>query len=172
MGHTHIQIEPQNTTPIDDIETFLISTNWRYERINTHELVVNLKGQYCEYHITTAWLESNDIVHLAFSFSIGLSSDVLPMNQEYSLLKLLCLMNESLQIGHFDLWREENAIVWRYSHIVSEGASVSFGTISHLFRIAVDICERHYPAFQFVLWAGHSPADALRCVLFETVGQA
>lgn len=172
MQKTHIQIETHNINPIDDIESFLMTTNWRYERISSHEMVINIKGQYCEYHITIAWLEHTDIIHSAVSFSIGLSSQTLPMNQEYALMKLLCLMNETMQVGHFDLWREENSIVWRHSHLLSENVALLPSTISRLFKMAIDGCERHYPAFQFVLWAGHNPDDALRCVLFETVGEA
>jgi hypothetical protein len=172
MPDKHTQIEPQNISPIDDMESFLMTTNWRFERVSSHEIVVNLKGQYCEYHITIAWLEQNDILHIAFSFSIGLSSETLPMKQEYSLMKLLCLMNESMQVGHFDLWREENSIVWRHAHALSDNYPLIPTTISKIFRLALESCERHYPAFQFVLWAGHSPIDALRCVLFETVGEA
>lgn len=158
-------------TPIDDIETFVMTTNWRYERINTHEIIINIKGQYCEYQVTISWLEHSNIIHFAFSFSIGLSKEPMSPSREHSLLKLLCLMNEASQIGHFDLWREENAIVWRHGQFLFN-KHVSTDDLSHLFRTAIDVCERNYPAFQFVLWAGHSPVDALHFVLFETVGQA
>ena len=33
-------------------------------------------------------------------------------------------------------------------------------------------CERFYPAFQFVLWGGKSPADALAAAMLECVGEA
>ncbi|MFT6071607.1 MAG: hypothetical protein ACJARD_000491 [Alphaproteobacteria bacterium] len=158
-------------TPIDDIETFVMTTSWRYERLSSHELVINFKGHYCEYQATIVWIEHTNILHLAMSFSVGLSKEPMTSTKEHTLLKLLSLMNESLQLGHFDLWREENAIVWRYGQLLSDSA-LSHDTLSYLFRTAIDTCERHYPAFQFVLWAGHSPADAMQFVLFETAGEA
>jgi hypothetical protein len=169
--NTQILVDCHSLSPIDDIENFVMTTNWHYERISSHELVVNIKGQYCEYQVTISWLKESDLIHLAFSFSIGLSKEAMPQHRENSLLKLLCLMNETLQIGHFDLWREENAIVWRHTQFLF-GNALSQDDLSGLFRMAIDTCERHYPAFQFVLWAGHSPVDALQFVLFETVGEA
>jgi hypothetical protein len=41
-----------------------------------------------------------------------------------------------------------------------------------LLNIAVEACNRHYQAFQFVLWAGKSPAEALAASMFETAGEA
>ena len=52
-------------TPIDDIETFILTTNWQYDRLTPHEIVVNFKGSYCEYQITIIWLEHTNILHLA-----------------------------------------------------------------------------------------------------------
>jgi hypothetical protein len=37
---------------------------------------------------------------------------------------------------------------------------------------ALDSCERYFPAFQFVVWAGKPARDALDAALFETSGEA
>jgi hypothetical protein len=37
---------------------------------------------------------------------------------------------------------------------------------------AIHACERYYPAFQFVVWAGKSAADAMTAVMFDTEGEA
>ncbi|MGV8841182.1 MAG: YbjN domain-containing protein, partial [Bauldia sp.] len=36
----------------------------------------------------------------------------------------------------------------------------------------IEACERYYQAFQFVVWAGKTAAEALATVMFETVGEA
>jgi hypothetical protein len=41
-----------------------------------------------------------------------------------------------------------------------------------LLGMALDSCERHYQAFQFVLWAGKHPREALESTMFETRGEA
>jgi hypothetical protein len=40
------------------------------------------------------------------------------------------------------------------------------------FGSALDTCERYYPAFQFVVWAGKTAREAMDAVMFETAGQA
>ena len=37
---------------------------------------------------------------------------------------------------------------------------------------AVDEVDRFYPVFQFVLWGGKSPAEALAAAMVETRGEA
>jgi hypothetical protein len=41
-----------------------------------------------------------------------------------------------------------------------------------LLTAAVDACERYFPAFQFVVWAGKSAREALDAAMFDTSGQA
>ena len=41
-----------------------------------------------------------------------------------------------------------------------------------LLKAALEACERYYQSFQFVVWAGKSPEDALAATLFETQGHA
>ena len=43
---------------------------------------------------------------------------------------------------------------------------------SNLVEVAITESERFYPAFQYVVWAGKSPADALTASILETVGEA
>jgi len=37
---------------------------------------------------------------------------------------------------------------------------------------AIQACERYYPAFQFVVWAGKSAAEAMSAAMFDTEGEA
>jgi hypothetical protein len=37
---------------------------------------------------------------------------------------------------------------------------------------ALEACERYFPAFQFVLWAGKPAREALDAAMFETSGEA
>ena len=37
---------------------------------------------------------------------------------------------------------------------------------------ALDSCERYFPAFQFVIWAGKTAREAMDAAMFETVGEA
>ena len=37
---------------------------------------------------------------------------------------------------------------------------------------ALDACERYFPAFNFVIWAGKSAREAMDSAMFETAGAA
>lgn len=157
--------------PIEEIELFLLSTDWSSDRIGENEIVIGIKGNYCEYNTTIHWNPNQDILHFAFSFSVGLSKEPLTPQKEMSVLKLLASLNETMAVGHYDLWREENSIVWRYGQIFSE-EECHHDYFVRIFRLAIDTCERNYSAFQFVLWAGQSPHEAIQNIMFETVGEA
>ena len=43
---------------------------------------------------------------------------------------------------------------------------------SALIDIALHECERFYPAFQYVLWGGRTPTEAIDAAMLETVGEA
>lgn len=155
-------------TPIEQTEFFLSSTDWPNKRLGPNEMVVGLNGNWCEYQITVSWDEISQLYQSAVSFNIGVARSGA---KETELLRLLALLNENLYFGHFDLWREENAVVWRHAQFL-ETPTVSDAFLQKLFFEAPHICEKHYPAFQYVLWGEQAPEHALAAVLFETAGTA
>ncbi len=53
-----------------------------------------------------------------------------------------------------------------------EDGGLSLAQAETLVEAAVDECERYYPVFQFILWAGKTPREALDAALIDTVGEA
>jgi protein gp37 len=41
-----------------------------------------------------------------------------------------------------------------------------------LVESAIDECDRFYPAFQFVLWGGKTPREALEAAMVDAAGEA
>ena len=41
-----------------------------------------------------------------------------------------------------------------------------------LMQASLAECERYYPAFQFVLWGGKSPEEAIAASILDTQGEA
>jgi hypothetical protein len=52
------------------------------------------------------------------------------------------------------------------------GGNPSIEPLEDLVDIALNECERFFPAFQFVLWGGKSPREALDAAMLEPVGEA
>jgi hypothetical protein len=44
--------------------------------------------------------------------------------------------------------------------------------VAAILAAGVEACERFYPAFNFLLWAGKTPEEAAQAALFETAGEA
>ena len=91
-----------------------------------------------------------------------------------AIYEALSLINEQLWLGHFELWSGSGLVVFRHSTILDagEGEGLSFEQAEAIAEAAVEECERFYPVFQFVLWGGKSPGEAISAALIDTHGEA
>ena len=62
--------------------------------------------------------------------------------------------------------------MFRHALLLAGGVQPNGRQCESLLGVAIDACDRYYQAFQFVLWAGKTPREALETALFETVGEA
>src|SRR5438094_10679091 len=85
---------------------------------------------------------------------------------------LLALINEKMWLGHFDLWTDEGLPMFRLAIPLRGTSGLMPEQLNDLVEVAISQSERFYPAFQYVLWAGKSPTDALTASILETVGEA
>jgi hypothetical protein len=86
--------------------------------------------------------------------------------------QLVSLINEQLWIGHFDIWQQNGVVMFRHALLLTGGASASGRQCEAVLGAALDACERYFPAFQFVVWAGKSAREAMDTAMFETSGEA
>ena len=85
--------------------------------------------------------------------------------------QLLMSINSQLFLGHFDLWNEDGAVLFRHVLIFPDSL-VSGAQCEALLHLAVEACEHYYPAFQFVLWGGKTAEEAVAAAVLECQGQA
>ena len=95
-----------------------------------------------------------------------------PEKQRGPLFELLALANEKLWLGHFGLEGDEGTPVFRHAVLLRGTNGASAESLEDLVDIALTECERFFPAFQFVLWGGKSPADAMTGAMLDCVGEA
>ena len=153
--------------PVDLIEQIAASHDWSFERSGDDEITISVSGSWCDYNISLSWMESLEALHLACAFDFKVNE-----RPRSEVTRLLALVNEQLWLGHFDLWQAEGVIMYRNALLLTEGMEAGTGQLEAMLGAAVESCERYYQAFQFVIWAGKSPEDALAAVLFETHGEA
>ena len=68
--------------------------------------------------------------------------------------RLIAGINEQLWIGHFDIWTHTGMIMYRQALVLPNGLTASTAQCEAMLVGAIHACERYYPAFQFVVWAG------------------
>jgi hypothetical protein len=75
-------------------------------------------------------------------------------------------------LGHFDLAGEEGLLMYRHGVLLPDNMHATLEQCENLIEIALTECDRYYQAFQFVVWGGKTPEEAIAAALFDTVGEA
>ena len=157
----------QTANPLDMIEQIAALNEWQHERSTDDEIIVSLTGLWADYHLSFTWMNDLETLHLACALDMRV-----PDNRKSEVVKLLALVNEHLWLGHFDLWSDEGLVMFRSALLLAGASEATPEQLETMFTNAVDCCDRHYQAFQFVIWAGRPAGEALTSAMFETVGEA
>lgn len=153
--------------PLDTFEDVVCSFDWTYERLVDEEMTITLKGSWCDYQVTVSWHDQIEALHISTALDIKV-----PETRLDEIHTLLAIVNERQWFGHFDLWSEEMMLMYRIALPIAGVGDISPEQCGLLVDTVVESCERFYPAFQFVLWAGKSAREALDLSMFDTVGSA
>ena len=166
MSLAEITLE-RDINPVDMIEQVATINHWEFERSADDEINLTVTGVWTEYNVSISWMEDFEALHLACAFDLKV-----PQGRILETTKLLSLINEQMLIGHFDIWMQEGAVMFRQALLLNGGADPTGEQLECLLASALEACERYYQAFQFVVWAGHDADEALSGALFETQGTA
>lgn len=157
--------EPAN--PLDVIEILASHHDWLFDRSAEDEINMTVEGSWSDLHVCLNWRPDLEGLHLASTFDMRV-----PGGRREEVGRLVSLINEQLFLGHFDLWRHDGALLFRNGLLLTGGAQVTAEQCEALMALALEACERYYPAFQFVIWAGKNAEEAIESCLLETVGEA
>jgi hypothetical protein len=166
MSLVGLELSP-SANPVDLIEQIASSHDWAFDRPGDDEITISVTGSHCDYNLSLSWMEALEALHLACAFDFKVNE-----RRKNEVMRLLALVNEQLWLGHFDLWQSEGVVMYRNALLLTEGMEAGTGQLEAMLSAAVEACERYYQAFQFVIWAGKTPEEALAAVLFETHGEA
>lgn len=161
--------EPRDvaSNPLDVIEQIIAANEWACERRSDGEMAAEAPGKWCNYGLYFSWSQEISAMHFSCAFDLKV-----PAEQRDRLFELLAKANEKLWIGHFGLESEEGVPVFRHSVLLRGAPGASAESLEDMVDIALTECERFFPAFQFVLWGGKKPEDALQAAMLECVGEA
>jgi len=153
--------------PLDLVEELAAANEWIFER-DGDELTAAVGGQYCEYQLRFFWHPQEQVLQVACVFE----GRVHPARRA-AVYEALALMNERLWLGHFELWSEEGLVMYRYGALAGpDSDAISGEQVAVIAETALTTCERFYPVFQFVVWGGKPPREAIEAAMLETAGEA
>jgi hypothetical protein len=151
---------------LDVVEAVLSADSKAYERLD-EEVHFAASIAYCDLH--GVFVSREDAPSLALSLIFDLKA---PRLRRGDIASLLSLLNEALWLGHFELGSDDHALSWRMVVPLIGRDTPEPAEVAAILAAGVDACERFYPAFNFLLWAGKTPEEAAQAALFETAGEA
>ncbi len=153
--------------PLDVLEQIVAANEWSFDRRSDSEMAAEAPGKWCDYGLYFSWSHEISAMHFSCTFDLKV-----PAGKRERLFELLALANEKLWIGHFGIDSDDGVPVFRHSVLLRGAPGASAESLEDMVDIAITECERFYPAFQFVLWGGKAPADALQAAMLDCVGEA
>ena len=157
-----------SSEPIDMLEAWFDAHGWTNERVGDEEIVASTQGAWGSYELRGVWRTDDAVLQfLAFP-------DIrVPDHQTAAIYEVIGLINEQLWLGHFEFWSGNGALLFRHAALLpADEAGLSLEQAETLIETAIDEIDRFYPVFQFVLWGGKSPKDAIAASMVETRGEA
>src|SRR6201986_3310370 len=96
----------------------------------------------------------------------------IPTARRAEVQRLVAAINEQLWVGHFDIWTHTGMIMHRQALVLSGGLTASTAQCDSMLVGAIHACLGYYPAFQCVVGAAKSAAEAMSAAMFDTEGEA
>jgi hypothetical protein len=164
LGHDE---RDRSANPLDVLEQIVAANEWVFDRRSDAEMAAEAPGKWCDYGLYFSWSHEISAMHFSCAFDLKV-----PPGRRDKLFELLALANERLWIGHFGIDSDDGVPVFRHSVLLRGAPGASAESLEDMVDIALTECERFFPAFQFVLWGGKAPSEALQAAMLDCVGEA
>jgi len=156
-----------HANPLDLAEDLAAANDWTYDR-GDDEVIVALDGGYCDYQLRLHWRDSDRLLQVACMFDSRV-----PDARRGPVFETLARLNERLCVGHFEMWCDEGFLMYRHALLAEyEGGGLSGEGLARLVETAIGECDSYYPVFQFVIWGGKTPREAIDAAMLDTLGEA
>ena len=158
---------PLSADPIEALEAVADQRGYDAERIDEHELHLSIPGLWRDSGLWFTWRPELSTLQMGAPLDMKA-----PPSKAGDVCRLLALVNERLWVGHFDLWSDDNGILYRHAVVLPESGALDRGQAQRLIEGAGEAIDRFFPAFNYVIWGGKTPEEALEASMFETAGNA
>ncbi|MBB5660138.1 YbjN domain-containing protein [Brevundimonas halotolerans] len=153
--------------PLDVVEHVLTAENLPFDRTAEGDLAFALAGDWKDYELWFAWRPEGDCLQLCCALDLRVGKTRRP-----ALHELIGLINQRTWLGHFELWSEDQEIVFRHALALPHGERPTLSQAASMIDAAIDAADRYFPAFDYLVRGGRKPQDAIDACMFQTVGTA
>ena len=153
--------------PCDSLEEIFEQEGWRFERTNMNEMRFTVSGSWCDYGLYFCWYEPRSFLYLSAQIDWKL-----PGNNLSRFSTLIQEINAVMFAGHLEIHPETQCPVWRLGVPCRGMDELPKAMLEDMIDLAIEECERIYPAFQLILWGNQNAQDAAANMLFDCQGYA
>ncbi len=156
----------EGAAPLEMLVALFEARGWPCES-SRNEMSGEIQASWTTYQLRGIWRPEDMVLQILCLPDIRISKDKRAQGHE-----LVSMVNEQMWLGHFDVWSNGGVLLYRNATMLGDDGLLSLAQAQALVEIAVDECDRFYPAFQFVLWGDKSPAEALDAAMVDAAGEA
>lgn len=167
MSVTTLEDRFGGADPLESLEAIAGLLEIESERIDDVELHIAMPGAWRDAGVWFTWRRELSTVQMGAPLDIKIPDSLMA-----DAARLVAMVNERLWIGHFDLWTDDKTIVYRNAVLLPDEGGIDSTQAQYLLQGASEAIDRFFPAFNFLVWGGKSPEEALEGSLFETQGTA
>lgn len=153
--------------PLELVEDVIMDQDWPYQRLSVYEMLSEVDGRWGGYRLLFLWQPEINVLHVTCVMDILLNFTFID-----EIYELLSLINEHLVLGHFEIYADEGLPAFRYSFLIPNPKVIQTEILTEMIDIAVDECERFFPAFQFVSSGEKKAKEAASVAIMDTMGEA
>ncbi|MFM9864779.1 MAG: YbjN domain-containing protein [Micropepsaceae bacterium] len=166
MSTPQIHAEVSQGNPLDLMEQIAVQNEWLFDRAGEDEMHLSFPGQSEDHHLSFSWRHDVETLQLCAQLEVKV-----PKQKRPEVAALINIINEQLWLGHFEMWPDSGQVIFRHG-LLLRGAMAVPEQCEGLIDAALEACDRYYSAFQFVIWAGKSAAEAAAAVVYQCQGNA
>lgn len=156
-----------DAAPVEMLAALFEARGWPCDMVSDDEMCGEVQGSWANYQLRAIWRPEDRVLQFLCLPDIRVTDD-----KRAAAYELLCLVNEQMWLGHFDIWSNGDVLLYRHGALLSEEGRLSLDMAQSLVEVAIDECDRFYPAFQFVLWGDKTPRAALEAAMVDAAGEA
>ena len=177
--------------PLDQVESILSEEGLEFERTPEGDLGFSLVGDWQTYEMWFSWRPEGECLQLCCSLDVEGNGRSLPRARLGGLYELLCLVNQHVWFGHFEVFHDTEVeksvaeksgpeksnlgaydVIFRHTLALNPLERGSMTAGAHMINSAAEAVDRFFPAFDFWFKGVDTPQAAFAACLFETQGEA